>query len=398
MRPRALVPVVIEGILSNMLFGLLFVWSVLRNPLLELFPSWNEGMLSVIFGVHNLFVCGGILLGGVLNVRLGHRRVYALFAAMAAVGLAGFALLPVQRPGLSYVMAFVLFCCFAALGIGLGISCVQSSTIPWFPEHSGAISGALYMALGVSSVLFAALSQTLLPRLGVRGLMPVFAAIVLAVAAGVLCDRRSVTPPPEKRENAGQQSGLTAAEMLRAPLFWLLALWNICLRTAGLVLLDHAASMAVCYGGFALTAMLIAPANGLGSIAVGTAFDRLGDRTIMRVCAALMLIAGAALVFGSARGLWAPIFAGLLLGGFAYGGSSSTYAAAVKNSFGTRYYAQTFAVSNLAMGCAALLESVSGTVLDRSGSYVPVMAMVLFLALAAALLSLVFKFRDRARR
>ncbi len=75
-KKRNLILVVAEGLLSNMLFGSLFVWSVLRNPFLELFPSWNEGMLSLIFGIHNLFTCAGILLGGRLCTKLKTRRVY----------------------------------------------------------------------------------------------------------------------------------------------------------------------------------------------------------------------------------------------------------------------------------------------------------------------------------
>ena len=40
--------VAVEGIVANLLLGTLFVWTVLRAPLLELFPTWTEGMLSVI--------------------------------------------------------------------------------------------------------------------------------------------------------------------------------------------------------------------------------------------------------------------------------------------------------------------------------------------------------------
>ena len=93
---------------------------------------------------------------------------------------------------------------------------------------------------------------------------------------------------------------ISAGQMLRAPQFWVLAAWNISLRTAGLVLLDHAASMAVHFGGAALTAMLIAPANGLGSMTVGFAFDRLGGKRIMRIDAFCMLGSAAMLVFGTA--------------------------------------------------------------------------------------------------
>ena len=43
----------------------------------------------------------------------------------------------------------------------------------------------------------------------------------------------------------------------------------------------NAANMAVAFGGTALVAMLIAPANGLGCICVGTAMDKIGMKWIM---------------------------------------------------------------------------------------------------------------------
>lgn len=385
---RNLKLVAAEGILANLLLGTLFVWSVLRNPLLRLFPDWTDGMLSVIFGIHNLFTCAGILLGGSLCSKLSARKVFLLFALLVFTGLSGFALLPEDRPVLSYVMAFVLFCAFAATGIGLGISVVQSTTIPWFPKNSGAISGALYMALGVSSVFLAAMAQRLLPVLGVRALMPAFGAIVLITALIILCDKRSITAPPAPKGAGGEETGLSRGEMIRSREFWLLVIWNVSLRTAGLILLDHAASIAAQFNGLVITAMLISPANGLGCISVGTALDRLGLGRVMRADAVLMLSAGALLCLGVSSGAYALILAGLLLGGFSYGGSSSSYAAGIKNTFGPKYYSQNFAFSNIAMGCAALLEATSGTVYDRSGSYLPVMLMVAGLAAIALLVAL----------
>ena len=163
--------------------------------------------------------------------------------------------------------------------------------------------------------------------------------------------------------------------------------WNICLRTSGLILLDHAASMAAAFGGLALTAMLIAPANGLGSISVGIAMDKLGIRRIMRVDALIMVGAGILLCLGVATATYPLIFIGLIPGGFAYGGSSSSFAASVKNRFGTKFYTQNFAISNLAIGCAALLESTSGSVLDATGGYGMVMLMVPVLAGIALVLA-----------
>ena len=104
--------IALEGIAANLLHGSLFIWSVLRDPLLELFPQWTEGMLSVIFGFHNLFTCSGILLGGLLSSRISSRRIFLLLGVLMFLGLGGFSLLPVNQPGLSYVMAFFFFCFF----------------------------------------------------------------------------------------------------------------------------------------------------------------------------------------------------------------------------------------------------------------------------------------------
>ena len=379
-----------EGIVANLLLGTLFIWSVMRNPLLELFPQWSEGMLSIVFGFHNLFTSAGILLGGFLASRISSRRIFLLLGILVFLGLGGFTLLPVDRPGLSYAMVIVLFWLFAAVGIGLGISAVQSTTIPWFPRHSGLISGALYMALGVSSVLLTALAEVLLPAFGVQTTMLVFGAIVLIVVLLILLDRRSILPP---RADAGEAraplTGFAPGEMLRSPVFWLLILWNVSLRSAGLTLLDHAASMSVAFGGTAIVAMLISPANGLGSLTIGMTMDKVGTRVILRFAAGLMLAAGALLLLGDRMDCYPLLLAGLLLGGLAYGGSSSSYSASVKNIFGPKHYAKNFGISNIAMGCAALIESVSGFLVDAGGgSYTAVLWMVLLLSLPAIACSL----------
>ena len=124
----------------------------------------------------------------------------------------------------------------------------------------------------------------------------------------------------------------------------------------------------------------------------------LGMRLFSRLVAAVMLLAAALLILGVCAGQFLFLLLGLLLGGFSYGGSSSSYAASIKNQFGTKYYTQNFALSNLSVGIAALLESTSGTVLDISGSYLPVMVMVAVLAILAALLALIFGKLFRAEK
>ena len=360
--------IVAEGVAANLIFGTLFVWSVLRNPLLEMFPTWNEGMLSIVFGLHNFFVCAGVFLAGWLCKRFPARRVFFISMLCATAGLAGFKFLPTGNPTLAYAMTFTLFCVFTATGIGVGLNVVQSTTIPWFPEKSGTVSGALYMALGVSSVFLAWLAEWLRPMIGVLNLMLVYAGIILLITLLILCDRKSVTAPAvTETTGAVELTGVGPKEMLCSMGFRVLITWNIAIRAAGFALLDHASPMAVAFGGSAVAAMLIAPANGLGSTIVGAALDRLGTKKIITGAAFLMVAAGALLCLGTASdGSYLLILIGLLLGGFAYGGSNSTYVACVQNRFGRKFYTQNFAVSHIAMGVAALLESGSGALLDVS--------------------------------
>lgn len=90
---------------------------------------------------------------------------------------------------------------------------------------------------------------------------------------------------------------------------------------------------------------------------------------------------------GAGISSWALIVAALLPGGFAYGGSSISYSAGIKNAFGPRHYTQNFALSQLAMGVAALFESASGEVYDLFGSYLSVGVMMLIFAAIALVMA-----------
>ncbi|MCD8294318.1 MAG: hypothetical protein LUE27_03585 [Clostridia bacterium] len=69
-------------------------------------------------------------------------------------------------------------------------------------------------------------------------------------------------------------------EMAKSPTFIILLIWNICMRICGLILLDHAASMAAFFGGLAIIAMMVSPANGLGSMVAGATMDKIGLKRI----------------------------------------------------------------------------------------------------------------------
>ena len=384
--------VIAEGIAGNFTLGFLFIWTVMRKPLLELFPTWTEGMLSVIFGLHNLFICLGIMAAGKLTAKYSGRLFFKIYMVMASVGLGGFALLPEDNPQLAYIMAFTLFCLVAATGMGFGIGTVQSHTIPWFPECSGRISGLLYMSLGLSSVILSLISNVILPVLGVKMTMLVFGSMIFVISLLILLDRQSVCLPPVEvaADDGAHLTGVTPGEMLRTPRFWIYLLWNIGTRTAGLIMLDHVAGLSMAYGGIAIVGMLVSPCNGLGCITLGTMLDKIGIKKIMLISSFSMLLAGFFLISGHFMYSFPVILAGILLAGYAYGGCNSTFPAIIKKVFGARHYSENFGFSNIAIGIAAFIESASGHTLDSFG-YLGVMVLMLCVTLPSAVCAIAIR-------
>lgn len=379
-KPRNLKLVMAEGIIANFVLGFLFIWTVMRNPFLKMFPTWTEGMLSLIFGLHNLFICIGIIAGGKLAVKYSGRFVFKLFVILSVIGLCGFAFLPESNPSVAYAMAFILFCPFAATGMGFGLSAVQSHTIPWFPKRSGMISGLCYMMLGLSSVILSFISGFILPVLGPKMSMCVFGLIVLVVGVLILLDKNSITLPPmeEKNGTSEELTGFTPKEMLKNPMFWFFLIWNLGTRTSGLIMLDHVASLSVAYGGITIVGMLISPCNGLGCISLGTSLDKIGTKKVMFLTSLIMLLGGGLLVTGHFMNCFPVILVGILLVGFAYGGSNSTYPASIQNHFGAKHYRENFGLANLSIGIASLIESFSGNILDSfGGNYLSIMVMMI---------------------
>ena len=386
--------VIAEGVAGNFTLGFLFIWTVLRKPLLELFPTWTEGMLSIIFGLHNLFICLGILMAGRLAKRFSGRFVFKIYAVMASAGLAGFALLPEDNPELAYAMAFTLFCIVAATGMGMGIGTVQSHTIPWFPQSSGKISGLLYMVLGLSSVILTFITNMILPVIGVKFSFLTYGCIIFVISLIILMDKESIKLPPENEvsDEAGDLAGVTTKEMLKTPTFWILLLWNIGCRSAGLIMLDHVAGLSVAYGGLTIVGMLISPCNGLGCITMGTILDKVGTKKVTAITSLLMLFAGIILLLGHNTLSFPIILAGILLTGYAYGSCNSTLPAMIKMVFGSKHYTENFAMSNIAIGIAAFIESASGHVLDSTG-YVGVMTMIVICAIPSVICSFIYRQR-----
>ncbi len=390
-------PVALEGIVGNFILGAMFTWAVFRAPLLELFPSWTEGMLSIVFGIHNIFICIGILVGGRLAARMSLRVLYFCLSCIQLIGFGSFAILPVSLPVLSYVLLLVLFGMLCSFGVGIGINVVQTGTQPWFPSHTGLISGALFMALGFSSFVLAALTQKLLAVyrtfFGVACVKYAVATIGVILFVGamlILADPRSwKLPANQELKVVTNSKGVTTKMMVHMRVFWFLMFWNAFMRAVGFILLDHAANLAVAFSATALTGMLISPANGLGSLLTGFLLDKVGLRRNMLTVGLTMTLGIVLLVVGGILSSPVLIVVGLIVGGLAYGGSCTTDSASIKRVFGGRHYSVNYGVANLSMALGAIISSFSGIVLDAfNKNYMSILIMAAILVIPVIICSI----------
>lgn len=390
-------PVALEGIVGNFILGAMFTWAVFRAPLLELFPTWTEGMLSIVFGVHNLCICAGILVGGRLAEKMPLRLLYFCLSVMQLIGFGSFAFLPVHMPGLSYAMVLVLFGILCSFGVGIGINVVQTGTQPWFPAHTGLISGASFMALGMSSFLLAIVTERLLAfyqgYFGAASVKYTVATIgvgLFVCAMLTLADPRSwKLPANQELKVVTNSKGIAPRMMVRMRVFWLLLFWNGFMRAVGFILLDHSANMAVAFGGVALAGMLISPANGLGSLLTGFYLDKVGLRPDMLTVGLTMTLSIALLVVGGLLSSPVLIVIGLVVGGLAYGGSSTTDSASIKRVFGGRHYSVNYGIANLSMALGAGISSFSGIVLDSFNlNYMSIIIMAAILVVPVVVCSI----------
>lgn len=196
---------------------ILFTFGVLVGPVAADF-GWRRGTLAAAVLLAH---AGGALvmpfMGAMLD-RYGTRRLVLPAICLFAACFASVALLPANP--------VLFFVAYAALGIvGAGHSPLPYSRVIsiWFRERRGLALGVALAGVGIGSAVVPQVARLLVADYGWRGAYLGLAVLILVIAlpavALLVKDR-----PAEKGEPARPASGLTLAEAVRAPRFWMLGL------------------------------------------------------------------------------------------------------------------------------------------------------------------------------
>lgn len=381
----------VVGIITLLLVGMIYAWSVISKSIAAAFPEWSMGQLSLTFTIIMAMFCVGCLAAGIFAKKV-NPRIFIITAAVLL--LAGFCIasLAVSLPAL--YLGFGVLC---GMGAGFAYNCVMGTMSAWFPDKQGLISGILLMGFGLSSFIIGKVYAAVTPsdggdrwRLTFRILGVVTFAVLIVCSFFFIKPGTDFKPPETEKKKQMRQPALDIAsgQMIRQPAFWLYYIWAILISAAGLVLVSQAGGIAVQVGAgisdgnIATVVGLISILNGIGRVIFGALFDKKGYRVTMLLDVIIFALAGVILVLALITGQFLLIILGFLVGGFAYGGVTPTNSAIISDFFGRTNYPMNFSLINTNLIIASVASTIAGRLYDSSQSYLSTIFMLLGLVAA----------------
>ncbi|MDD5824053.1 MAG: MFS transporter [Firmicutes bacterium] len=375
--------ILVLAAVSLLFLGLIYAWSIFRGPLSEVYPTWTLSQLSLTFTISMAMFCIGGFVGGITGKILSLRVKFFISAVMLFVAFFGVSLMNPADPGKSLIMLYVFYAFFGGGGVGFAYNAIIGQVAKWFPDKIGFASGVMLMGFGLGALVLGGVATSLMASLGIPMTFKIFAvcfAVVMILSAFIIKaptaeEIAALAPASAAKEVKVEDVAVksyTPGEMIKSATFWFFLLWVVALSSAGLLVINSAASISVAYGGAAILGMIISLFNGFGRIVNGSVFDKKGAATAIFVCTLFMIVAGALMVVGHMSNSYIFILAGLIFVGLGFGGCPALTSAFVNKAFGPEHFPTNFSVCNFNLLLAASIgPTLSAKLLEAAGgSYI----------------------------
>lgn len=359
----------ISCMLTMLLLGIIYLWSIFKDPVVNYF-GWSQSGSAMVFSVMLPMNVCGIITGGFLNDKKGAKMVLLLGGTSAICGMLLTSIIPQRTPALIYVTYAIMVGFGAGLINNTCLSCVQK----WWYHKRGVAVGLTNGAYALSSVVFAPLINAMLKSgLGVPGTFRVLALMMLAL---LLILGRNIKVPPEgwvkpvspkkgKTNITGKQ--YQPKEVVRSPKYYLLICCMVCMTSGYLMINPMMKSFAIYKGLTEAMAVSCVMFSGIGSacarLAVGWISDRYSTSKIMYCIYTLLFCCMAALFV--VDGWWyAVCIAGIA---FTYGASSSLTSVLNVESFGSKYLSSNYGLMTVSVLISGIVSPSLGAALSPEG-------------------------------
>jgi OFA family oxalate/formate antiporter-like MFS transporter len=386
---------VVIGTVMMLCLGTLYGWSIFRAPFSHLYPDWTASNLALNFTISMVCYCTGGYLGGKLSARTSNTVTALASAVLLFAGFFGVSMMPVGNSAGSLVMLYLFYGVCSGFGTGLGYNAILTGVAGWFPDQAGFSTGVLLTGFGIGTMFIGQIANALIP---VVGLLPLFRWFAIVLAAVLVLGSRFVhlpsreisLPDPPASAYEEDQQDYAPGEMLRRPSFWIFFAWNLCMCSAGLLVINSAASIASYYGAAAVLGLLVSVFNGLSRIPFGMLIDKIGRQKTMMVSNSILLLCGFCLTVGGFCHNSVIILVGMVIMGVCFGNSVTIGTMVIRQFYGSRHFAVNLAILN----CCALPASFIGPLISSKlqeisgGDYTSTFFMVIVFAAADFIIGL----------
>lgn len=366
----------------NLVFGLLYAWSVLKKALVE--SGWTNTDASLPFTVSAAVFALVMVFAGRAQDKIGPRYIAMLGGLLLGLGMIA------SRFATTPFLMVITFGLLGGIGIGFGYSATTPCAIKWFdPSKRGLISGIVVSGVGLAPVYGAPLAayllnlfrtpQTSSPTLATSGLPETFTVLgIMSIVIVFFFSLFLKNPPESGHLSQAGSSGKTIpapsnydwSYLLKTKQFYFLWILYLLTATAGLMLIGHMATIASTQAkwqaGFLLVAIL-SLFNALGRVFGGILSDKIGRTSAMMLVFAIQAINMFAFTYFTTIPL---LIFGAAVAGSAYGALFSLFPATTADFFGVKNLGVNYGLVFTGWGVAAIVGPIlGGMVVDRTGSY-----------------------------
>src|ERR1700710_366193 len=379
-----------------------YVWTLFTRP----FQESLHATLPAIQVTFTILVVVQTWLSpaqGWLVDRFGARLLITIGSLLGGLGWRGAAY------AASLTNLYLTYGLLCGLGAGIVYVGIIGLVVRWFPDQRGFATGLVAAGYGFGAILTTFPIDMIMRSSGYHTALITFGIILgLTGAAAGLAMRMPGPDDALPRSPVARQGVDTSPrQMLRSPIFWLMFAMMTMMSTGGLMIISQFAAFSRDFGVadvilFGVAALPLAltvdrMTNGLTRPFFGWVSDRFGRENTMAIAFILEAAAVILLVLSRHDALLFVLLSGLVF--FGWGEIFSLFPSTLTDTFGTRHATTNYGFLYMAQGVGSILGApVAAMVFERTGSWLPVFALVWGMAVPPGLLALCVLKPMRRRR
>ncbi|KKC99781.1 OFA family MFS transporter [Photobacterium halotolerans] len=386
--------ILLAGFCINLCMGILYAWSVFKKALV-VDLGWSNADASLPYTVAIITFSLSLLLAGILQDKIGPRKVLLLGTTMVGLGMivSSFATTP--------LLLVLTFGVLTGCGIGFGYACLSPSAMKWFhPSKKGMVNGLIAAGFGLAAVYLAPLTSSLIADYGINQSFLILGIAVLLIAVPLAC---TINNPPEGYQPEAPYAEATSAtsapaihmgwrDMVKTPQFYSLWVMYAFASAAGLMIIGNITSIAAAQADLSDAAFLVvilAVFNSGGRIAAGMLSDKIGGVKTLMI--AFIMQAINMVMFATFDNEFS-LMVGAAVAGIGYGTLLAVFPSITADFYGLKNYGANYGVLYTAWGVSGFIGPVVAAVaVDMTGTYTLAYSVCSGMLAVAVLLSFITK-------